>query len=66
MRKTTTPLCLPRLVGAAEIADSIGCSSKHVYDLAKRGLICHYRFEGSVRFNPQEVAAWLQSHRIAA
>jgi excisionase family DNA binding protein len=58
--------CLPKLVGAAVIADSFGWSRKHVYDLAQKGQIPHYRFEGSVRFDPIKVKAWLDDHEIAA
>jgi hypothetical protein len=25
-----------------------------------------YRFEGSVRFDPKEIAEWLESHKFAA
>jgi excisionase family DNA binding protein len=57
---------LPRLVGAAVIAESINWSRKQVYDLAQKGLIPHYRIEGSVRFSEDEIADWLQRHRIAA
>jgi len=48
------------------IADSIGWSRKQIYDLAQRGRIPHYRIEGSVRFKEDEVADWLQQHKIAA
>ena len=58
--------CLPKLVGAAIVADSIGWSRKHVYEMAQKGQIPHYRFEGSVRFDPIEIAEWLESHKIAA
>lgn len=57
---------LPHLVGAAVIADSISWSRKQIYDLAQRGLIPHYRIEGSVRFSEGEIADWLEKHRIAA
>jgi predicted DNA-binding transcriptional regulator AlpA len=58
--------CLPKLVGAAVIADSIGWSRKHVYELAQKGQIPHFRIEGSVRFDPIKVKAWLDDHEIAA
>ena len=60
------PACLPRLVNAEIIAESTGWSVKHVYRLAQQRQIPHYRIHGTVRFDPQEVADWLESHRIAA
>ena len=60
------PTCLPKLVGAAVIAESTGWTSKHVYELAQRGQIPHYRIGGSVRFDPIKVKAWLDAHEIAA
>ncbi len=58
--------CLPKLVGAAVIADSIGWSRKHVYELAQKGQIPHYRFAGSVRFDLNKIRSWLDDHEIAA
>lgn len=62
----TLPACLPKLVAAEVVAESTRWSVKHVYRLAQQGLIPHYRIHGSVRFDPQEIADWLQNHRIAA
>jgi excisionase family DNA binding protein len=58
--------CLPKLVGAAVFAESIGCSCKHVYDLAQKGRIPHYRIGDLIRFDPHEIAEWLESHKLAA
>jgi excisionase family DNA binding protein len=63
---TTSMSCLPRLVTAAVIAAAIGCTAKHVYDLAKRSQVPHYRIGSSVRFNPQEIAEWLETMKVAA
>ena len=60
------PECLPRLVSAEVIAASTGWSVKHVYRLAQLRQIPHYRIGGTVRFDPQEIAEWLEAHRIAA
>ena len=59
-------IVLPQLVGAAEIAEMTGWSRKHIYDLAKRGQIPHYRIGGSIKFDPIKVKAWLDQHEIAA
>jgi excisionase family DNA binding protein len=65
-RSSSKVLLFPKLVGAADIAEWIGCTGKHIYDLAKRGQIPHYRFGGSIRFDPEKVKAWLDQHEIAA
>jgi excisionase family DNA binding protein len=57
---------LPRLVGAKEIAMALHCTAKHIYDLAKRGQVPHYRIGASVRFDPIQIAAWLETFKIAA
>ena len=64
--KSHGDICLPKLVGAAVIAESTGWSRKHVYELAQKGQIPHYRIGGSVRFDPVKVKAWLDEHEIAA
>ena len=57
--------CLPFLVGATEIADSTGASRQYIYVLVKRRQIPHYRFGYLVRFDPDEFAEWLKSHKVA-
>jgi excisionase family DNA binding protein len=59
-------LCFPQLVGAAVVAELTGWTKKHIYDLAKRGQIPHYRIGGSIRFDLVKVKAWLDQHEIAA
>jgi excisionase family DNA binding protein len=56
---------LPKLVGAADVAESLSTSSKHVYELAKKGIIPHYRIQGSVRFKISEVTDWIELHKAA-
>jgi excisionase family DNA binding protein len=63
---STSTTCLPHLVTAAVIAAAIGCTAKHVYDLAKRNQIPHYRIGASVRFDPHAIGEWLETLRIAA
>lgn len=67
-RTTSTAhlIAFPRLVTAAVIAESTGWTRKHIYDLAKRRRIPHYRVDGSVKFDPVKVMAWLAEHEIAA
>jgi predicted DNA-binding transcriptional regulator AlpA len=60
------PSCLIKLVSAAVVAESIAWSPKHVYRLAQQGRIPHRRIEGSIRFDPREIADWIESFKIAA
>jgi excisionase family DNA binding protein len=41
-------------------------SRKHVYDLAQRGEIPHYRIGSSIRFDLVKVKAWLDEHEMVA
>ena len=66
MKSVSNILSFPRLVGAAVVADLTGWTKKHIYDLAKRGQIPHYRIGGSIRFDLAKVKAWLDQHEIAA
>ena len=66
MKSNSHVLSFPKLVGAAEIAELTGFTRKHIYDLAKRSAIPHYRIGGSIRFDPVKVKAWLDEHEIAA
>lgn len=65
-KKSHGDCCLPKLVGAAVIAESTGWTRKHVYELAQKGQIPHYRIGGSIRFDPIKVKAWLDELEIAA
>lgn len=44
----------------AEIAKLLSVTPQHIYRMAARGSIPSIRISGSVRFDPDEVAAWLQ------
>jgi excisionase family DNA binding protein len=49
---------------ADELGDLLSISRKHIYKLAKAGRIPHYRLFGSIRFDPEAVAQWLESRAI--
>ncbi len=55
----------PHALKALEFADLLGWGKTAVYDLVKRGAIPHYRFEGSIRFDPATTAAWLRDREVA-
>lgn len=44
----------------AEIAELLGVTPQHIYKMAASGTIPSFRISGSVRFDPDDVAAWLQ------
>lgn len=58
----------------AEVAELFGVTPQQIYKMAASGRIPSFRISGSVRFDPGEVAAWLQqkqtpiltSHRAAS
>jgi excisionase family DNA binding protein len=60
------PACLRVLVDVEIIVAATGWSPQHVYRLAQQRQIPHYRIRGSVKFDPQEIAEWIESHKIAA
>jgi len=51
---------------AANLAELLGCSNKHIYELAKSGRMPHLRIDGMIRFDPSATAAWLRERFIAA
>ena len=44
----------------AELANLFGVTPQHIYKMAASGSIPSFRISGSVRFDPDEVAAWLK------
>jgi excisionase family DNA binding protein len=50
----------------AEIARLLGVTPQHIYRMAASGSIPSFRVLGSVRFDPDEVAAWLERKQNAS
>ena len=44
----------------AEVAELFGVTPQHIYRMAAKGSIPSFRISGSVRFDPDEMAAWLK------
>ena len=44
----------------AEVAELFGVTPQHIYRMAANGSIPSFRISGSVRFDPDEMAAWLK------
>jgi excisionase family DNA binding protein len=45
----------------SEVAKLLEVTRQHIYCLAAQGLIPCFRVGGAIRFDPQELAAWLKS-----
>jgi excisionase family DNA binding protein len=54
------------LISPEELAAGMRVARVTVYQWVRRGVIPHLKLEGVVRFDPQEVQAWLESKRRAA
>ncbi len=50
----------------AEVAKLFGVTPQHIYKMAASGGIPSFRISGSVRFDPDEVAAWLKEKQAPA
>jgi excisionase family DNA binding protein len=50
----------------AEVADLLGVTPQHIYKMAASGRIPSFRISGSVRFDPDDVAAWLKEKQSPA
>jgi excisionase family DNA binding protein len=44
----------------SEVAELFGVTPQHIYKMAANGRIPSFRISGAIRFDPDEVAAWLQ------
>lgn len=47
----------------SDIAKLLGVTPQQIYKMAASGRIPAFRISGSVRFDPDEVATWLQGKR---
>jgi excisionase family DNA binding protein len=54
------------LISPEELAGALKIARVTAYQWVRRGVIPHLKIEGVVRFDPQEVQAWLESKRRAA
>jgi len=50
----------------AEMAELFGVTPQHIYKMAASGRIPSFRISGSVRFDPDELAAWLKEKQAPA
>ncbi len=54
------------LISPEELAAALKIARVTAYAWIRRGTIPHLKIEGVVRFDPQEVQAWLETKRKAA
>lgn len=50
----------PRVLRAAELAVLLEVTPQHIYKLAATGRMPSIRVARAIRFDPQQVASWLQ------
>jgi len=56
-----------QLLTVKEIANTLQCSTFHIYRLVGQNRIPHLRVAGgSIRFDPDEIEAWLQKQKVSA
>lgn len=54
------------LISPEELAAALKIARVTAYQWVRRGVIPHLKLEGVVRFDPEEIQAWLKSKRRAA
>jgi excisionase family DNA binding protein len=54
------------LIAPEELAGGMRVARVTIYQWVRRGVIPHLKLEGVVRFDPEEIVAWLKSKRQAA
>jgi len=51
---------------APEIAKQLGWCPATVYNLANEGKMPYYRLDTRLWFDPDEVSAWLEEHKVTS
>jgi excisionase family DNA binding protein len=55
----------PGMLTVTEAAQLTGLARRTVYAMAEQGRIPHYRIGGALRFDPVELADWLERQKAA-
>ena len=55
----------PGMITATEAAQLTGLARRTIYALAEQGRIPHYRIGSALRFDPVELAEWLERQKAA-
>lgn len=53
-------------LGAKEVAELLGLKAVTVYKLGRNGTLPCFRLATAVRFDPGQLATWLEAHAVAA
>ena len=64
-RQPATPTTLPNLVDIDTLAAHLGVSVRHVRRLVAERRIPFLKWGHLLRFDPAEIAAWLEESRVA-
>ena len=64
-RQPATPTTLPNLVDIDTLAAHLGVSVRHVRRLVAERRIPYVKWGHLLRFDPAEIAAWLEESRVA-
>lgn len=64
--RSTPPLLPDRLVGIAEVAEVLGVEVRHVRRLVAERRIPFIKWGHLLRFDPLELAAWIDDHRLTS
>ena len=58
-----TESCGKGLLPPGKVAEMLGLSKPHVYNLAKGGELASIKFGRAVRFDPKDVDRFIRNHR---
>jgi excisionase family DNA binding protein len=64
IRKQSAISELPSLLTIEEVAEHLGVNVRHLRRLVAQRRIPHVKWGHLLRFDPQEVGAWLQEQRV--
>ena len=60
------PTLLPELLSMDQLAETLGVTRRHVRRLVDERRVPFLRVGRFIRFDPQQVATWLDSNRVPA
>lgn len=51
------------MLTAPQLAELLGFHPKYIYEISREGHLPSYQIRGAVRFDPHEIAVWLDQRR---
>lgn len=64
LRRAPTPAPHKELLTAAEVCQRFRLNLYTLYQMTSEKRIPHYKVGGSLRFDPEELAGWLEEQRV--